>query len=197
MSPALGRRLRALAITGLLSSVVAGCGEPNKGGGFRMVTDSYSIRISPDPAPPRALEQVSWTVVVNDRETGKPIDAGQGRIFASSRDGKNIGNGFAPTEQVGTYTTKLFFVTAGSWAMGLEFRRDSLSRLERTGDWMQDVLSASEPGEFTLPSSTPTDTLVPDSMQRDSIRRELMRDSIGRDSIRRDSTSSEGAAAPR
>ncbi len=186
-----GRWARGVFAATVLVLVAGGCGEPRKGNEFKMVTDSYNIRVSVDPAPPRALEQISWTVVVNDRETGKPIDAGEGRIFASNRDGKNIGNGFAPTEQVGTYTTKLFYVTAGTWAMALEFRRDSTSVLERTSDWMQDVRSADEPGEFSLPQSVPTDTLVPDSAQRDSIRR---------DSARAGSTisePSEGAASPR
>ncbi len=186
-----GRWARGIVAATVAVLVAAGCGEPRKGNEFKMVTESYNIRVSVDPAPPRALEQISWTVVVNDKETGKPIDAGEGRIFASNRDGKNIGNGFAPTDRVGTYTTKLFYVTAGTWMMALDFRRDSTSVLERTQEWMQDVRSADEPGEFSLPQSVPTDTFVPDSAQRDSIRR---------DSARRDSTISEpteGAALPR
>lgn len=191
MSTAPDRWARGIVAATVVMLVASGCGEPRKGNEFKMVTESYNIRVSVDPAPPLALEQISWTVVVNDRETGKPIDAGEGRIFASNRDGKNIGNGFAPTEQVGTYTTKLFYVTAGTWAMALEFRRESTSVLERTQDWMQDVRSANEPGDFSLPQSVPADSVAPDSAQRDSIRR---------DSARRDTTNSElseGAASPR
>jgi hypothetical protein len=125
----------------------------SRGNEFKMATDSYSIRVSVDPAPPRALEQVAWTVHVTDRETGQPIDAGEGRIFASSRDGKNIANGFAKLEEVGAYRTTLFFITAGTWAMGIQFRRDSAAVLERTQDWTQDVRTGDEPGDFTLPSS--------------------------------------------
>jgi hypothetical protein len=99
------------------------------------------------------MEQVAWTVHVTDRETGQPIDAGEGRIFASSRDGKNIANGFAKLEEVGAYRTTLFFITAGTWAMGIQFRRDSAAVLERTQDWTQDVRTGDEPGDFTLPSS--------------------------------------------
>ena len=188
MSNAPGRWVRGWGAAALLAVAVAGCGEPRKGNEFRMVTESYSIRVIVDPAPPKALEQISWTVVVNDRETGRPIDGGEGRVFASSRDGKNIANGFAPTEEVGTYRTQLFFVTAGTWAMGIQFRRDSTAVLERTQDWTQEILSGDEPGEFTLPTSVPVDSTLPDSAQRDSIRR---------DSLRPDSTPSEGAAAPR
>jgi hypothetical protein len=31
--------------------------------------------------------------------------------------------------------------------MGIQFRRDSTQRLQRTNDWMQDVMQATEPGQ--------------------------------------------------
>ena len=40
--------------------------------------------------------------------------------------------------EAGTYKAKLNFVVAGTWAVAVRFRRDSLHPLERT-DWMQDV----------------------------------------------------------
>lgn len=178
MSVAAGRGAWRAALLALSVACVAGCtGGDRQSNAFRMTTESFSIRITPDPSPPRALEQVQWTVVVNDKATGLPIDGGEGRVFASSRDGKNIANGFAPTEQVGTYRTTLLYVTAGTWAMGVQFRRDSTQVLERTEDWTQDVLTGDEPGEYTLPSSQTPTPLV--------------------DSVRRDSTTSEGAAPPR
>jgi hypothetical protein len=178
VSAATGRGGVRVALCALTVVLAAACGggdrKPNE---FRMTTESFSIRITPDPSPPRALEQVAWTVVVNDRETGRPIDGGEGRIFASSRDGKNIANGFAPTEQVGTYRTTLFYVTAGTWAMGVQFRRDSTQVLERTEDWTQDVRTGEEPGEYSLPATrTPTQLI---------------------DSVRQDTTAPEGAAPPR
>lgn len=178
---------RSLLLGVLVSALaLAGCtGSDRKDNEFRLVTDSFNIRVTIDPAPPKALEQISFTVVVNDRETGRPIDVGEGRVFASSRDGHNIANGFAPTEQVGTYRTQLLFVTAGSWAMGIQFRRDSTQVLERTHDWMQDIRSADEPGEYTLPQSAPYEA---PSTSGDSVRR---------DSVRPDSTPSGAAAAPR
>lgn len=156
-----------VALFATASMAVAGCAtRESRGNEFKVATDSYSIRVSVDPAPPRALEQVTWTVHVTDRKTGQPIDAGEGRIFASSRDGKNIANGFAQLEEVGAYRTTLFFITAGTWAMGIQFRRDSTAVLERTQDWTQDVRTGDEPGDFTLPSSsTPTaaPSAAPDS----------------------------------
>jgi hypothetical protein len=148
----------------LLTACAGGRGDRNPAE-FRLATESFTIRVAPDPSPPRALEPITWTVVVTDKETGRPIDVGEGRIFASSRDGKNIANGFAPTDQIGTYRTSLFFVTAGTWAMGVQFRRDSTQVLERTEDWTQDVRSAAEPGEYDLPS---TGTPPVDSARRDS-----------------------------
>jgi hypothetical protein len=178
VSAAAGRGVWRAVRLALAVAFVTGCaGGDRKPNEFRMTTESFSIRITPDPSPPRALEQVQWTVVVNDKATGMPIDGGEGRIFASSRDGKNIANGFAATDQVGTYRTTLLYVTAGTWAMGVQFRRDSMQVLERTEDWTQDVRTGDEPGEYALPSTQTPTQLV--------------------DTVRRDSTAPEGAALPR
>ena len=180
MSRMPGRSARAMFAIGALAVLASACGGGRKENEFRMTTESFTIRVAVDPAPPKAVEQITWTVVVMDKETGRPVDMGEGRIFASSRDGKNISNGFARTDRVGTYTTKLFFVTAGTWAMGIQFRRDSTQVLERTQDWMQDVRSGDEPGEYTLPSVSPVPT-----------------DSAKPDSTRPDTSPPEGAAPPR
>ena len=39
-------------------------------------------------------------------------------------------------------------------AQGVQFRRDSTQKLQRTNDWMQEVLGAAEPGT-ELPKSRP------------------------------------------
>ena len=114
---------------------------------IRLWTDDYYIRVTSDPSPPRALERVAYTVVVQDKKTRQPIDIGEGRIFATNEDRKNTDNGFEKAEQPGTYRTTLFFATAGPWAMGVQFRRDSTQKLQRTNDWMQDVLQATEPSQ--------------------------------------------------
>ena len=111
----------------------------------RLVTDDLVIRVSFDPMPPRAIEDVTFRVVVSDRETGHPIEKGEGRIFATNEDRHSIANGLTPGAEVGTYYTTLRFVNAGPWAMGIQFRRDSTKRLQRTNDWMQDVLPDSGP----------------------------------------------------
>ncbi len=134
-----------------------------------MKTESFAILISPETRPTRALEPIYWTVVVHDRETGTPIQGGQGRIFATSKDRKSIANGLEETGQLGTYRTNLMYVTAGMWAMAMEFRRDSTLPLQRTQDWTQDIMSANEPGNFTTPASNVPDTTAlrkPDSTKR-------------------------------
>jgi hypothetical protein len=123
--------------------LVAACRPEPQQFTLRLDSDSYSFRVNADPLPPRARERTVYTVVVTDRKTKQPIEGGEGRIFASNAgpedpDRRTAWNGLAKAEQVGTYTANLNFVTAGNWAMALEFRRDSASRLERI-DWRQDI----------------------------------------------------------
>ncbi len=126
-----------------------------------MRTESFTILISPESRPTRALDPVYWNVVVHDRETGTPIQGGQGRIFATSKDRKSIANGLEETGELGTYRTNLMYVTAGMWAHALQFRRDSTLPLERTEDWTQDILAADEPGTITTPMSNVPDSSTP------------------------------------
>jgi hypothetical protein len=125
---------------------------------LKFVTDSFSVRISPESRPTRALEPVYWHVTIHDRKTGTPIQGGQGRIFATSKDKKTISNGLEETGELGTSRTHLMYVTAGLWAHGLQFRRDSTLPLQRTEDWTQDILAGDEPGE-----NIPTDVKTVDT----------------------------------
>ena len=152
-------RLSRMVVLAALPLLAAACeGDKRPRGELRFVTDSFQVRISPETRPTRALEPIYWRVVVHDRNTGTPIQGGQGRIFATSKDNKSIANGLEETGELGTYRTNLMFVTAGMWAMALQFRRDSLMPLQRTEDWTQDILSANEPGDFTPPGSSRPDT---------------------------------------
>ncbi|MCA0376480.1 MAG: hypothetical protein LCH84_12570 [Gemmatimonadetes bacterium] len=147
------RRLGA-AITcavGLLAGCDAGTPPKNE---LRLRTEDFTIRVSPETKPTRALEPIYWRVTVHDAKTGTPIQAGQGRIFATNRDMKTVANGLEETGELGTYRSHLMFVTAGMWAMAIQFRRDSLQPLQKTQDWTQDILSADEPGDFSVPQSS-------------------------------------------
>jgi hypothetical protein len=104
----------------------------------RQWSDNFAYRITVDPTPPRAIEDARYKVVVQDKKTGEPIETGQGRIFATSKDGANTDDGLQKGKEVGTYYGRLFFPTTGDWAIALQFRRDSTSKLERV-DWVQTV----------------------------------------------------------
>lgn len=147
----MNRARRAVVAMGLVALGIApaACTAPPSSDAktIRLWTDDYYIRVTSDPSPPRALEQVKYTIVVQDKKTRQPIDVGEGRIFATNEDRKNTDNGFEKAPEPGTYRTTLFFATAGPWAMGIQFRRDSTQRLQRTNDWMQDVAAATEPGQ--------------------------------------------------
>ena len=131
------------ATTKLLLAVLAltaACGGQSGPRPLRQLTDSYLFTITPDQLPPRAREDIRYKILVRDRESRQPIDAGEGQIFASNRDGASTWDGLERGPELGTYYGKLNFVTSGEWAIAIRFRRDSTSKLERT-DWMQDVLA--------------------------------------------------------
>jgi len=146
------RRAAAFLTAGLLLTG-CGAGAPPKNE-LRFKTDDFVIRVTPETLPTRALESTYWRVTVHDLETGLPIQGGQGRIFATNRDRKTVANGLEETGELGTYRSNLMYVTAGMWAMAIQFRRDSTQVLQKTQDWTQDILSADEPGDFTTPQST-------------------------------------------
>ena len=139
-----GSRFRRLASLVPLAAALA-CGPSQPNTDTRMWTDDMAFRISVDPLPPRARERIVYKVVVSDKKSGQPIEHGEGRVFAMSRDSTRVWDSLEPGPELGTYYATLSFVTAGEWAIGLQFRRDSTKPLERM-DWMQDVRGArSEP----------------------------------------------------
>jgi len=148
-------RVCAVFLLAVIGGVnVAACGSGTAPlNELRFVTDSFVVRVMVESKPTRALEPTYWRVIVNDVHTGKPIQGGQGRVFATNKDRKTVANGLEETGELGTYRTNLMFVTAGMWAMGLQFRADSTKALQRTQDWTQDILSADEPGDFSTPQS--------------------------------------------
>lgn len=149
----------AFAITA--GAFSAGCDAGRKNiRELRFRTDSFVIRVAPETIPTRALEPIYWRVIVHDRETGVPVQGGEGRIFATNKDMKTVSNGFEETGELGTYRSNLMFVTAGMWAMAIQFRRDSTMELQKTQDWTQDIREADEPG---MNIRTPVSTRVKDS----------------------------------
>ena len=133
-----------LAIS-LLAALSCGPSLPNTD--MRAWTKDFEFRISSDIVPPRALEQVHYSITVRDAKTLEPIANGQGRIFATNADGHTIWDGFSYGPEVGVYHATLMFVTSGTWAMNVQFRRDSTQALQKpVDDWRQEVSAAAEPG---------------------------------------------------
>ena len=133
-------RLTALAV---MCVAAAACGPNPRALENRQWSDSFAFRITVDPSPPRAIEDATYKIIVQDKKTGEPIETGEGRIFATSKDGANTDDGLAKGKEVGTYYGRLFFPTTGDWAVALQFRRDSTQRLERV-DWTQAVNNPSQ-----------------------------------------------------
>ena len=164
------RRARAVILVGTLGLLVAGadCGAPRRPE-IRQGTKTYLFNITSDPIPPHAREDVIYTITVRDRESNQPIDNGEGRIFATNADGKTSWDGFTYGPEVGTYHATITYVTAGEWAIGLEFRRDSTQVLERTLDWRQMVLNEVAP-TADVPGPAPDSLTVDTTTAPDSAR---------------------------
>jgi hypothetical protein len=139
MMPASITRLRALLALAFAITSAASCGGPPKRPELRQGTESYMFTITSDPIPPFAREPILYTITAKDRKTGQPIETGEGRIFANTREGARTYDGFRKAPQVGVYTAKLNYVSAEQWAVGIQFHSDSTKPLEKT-EWMQDVL---------------------------------------------------------
>jgi len=139
------RRGRALGCALLMFGTACGPSLPNTD--MRAWTPEFEFRISSDIVPPRALEQIHYSITVRDNKTHEPIANGQGRIFATNADGHSIYDGFSYGPEVGVYHATLMFVTSGDWAMNVQFRRDSTKALQKPdNDWRQTIDVASEPG---------------------------------------------------
>jgi len=134
---------------------LAACGGDNTPPPLRQLSMSYAYVIKPDDSPPHARQDIHYTIQIVDTKTRQPIENGEGQLFAGKpiEDSAPTGpqtktwDGLTYGPEVGTYHAKLNFVVAGTWAVALRFRRDSLHPLERI-DWMQDVLDE-------RPSKTP------------------------------------------
>jgi hypothetical protein len=147
-------RWRSTVGLGVLAAafgVAAGCKAPNpKEKGIRQGSESYLFTISADPMPPPAMEWINYTVVVRDRKTREPIQAGEGQFYAGHPMGPKAWDGMVYGPEVGTYHGRMRFIVSGQWSVNLRFRRDSLAAFEKS-EWMQDVIEAL-PYTDTLPT---------------------------------------------
>jgi hypothetical protein len=144
-------RIRAVVIAVVVVTggvISASCGRSEAGQREMFYfTKDYTFTITPTEAPPHAREPITYKVVIRDRDTHEPIQNGEGQIYSNNREGARTWDGFTYGPEIGTYYGKLNYVTAGLWAVGIRFRRDSLHPLEKI-EWYQDVLNE-------RPSATP------------------------------------------
>ncbi len=131
-------RMIRLSLVVAAIAFMAACSRGREPGTMPAYTDHYSMRISSEPMPPHAREPARYKLVVRDKDSGQPIEGGQGILYANTKDGASTWDTFVPGQELGTYYATLNFVVAGNWAMGLRFRRDSTQQLEQV-DWMQEV----------------------------------------------------------
>ena len=132
-------RISRAALVPILA-LLATCSRAPREAQLRLYSTSYSFNISSNESPPFAREATLYKIVIRDKESRQPIETGEGQIFASNEERANTWDGFAKGAELGTYYGKLNFVTAGTWAVAIRFRRDSLHGLERV-EWIQDVLN--------------------------------------------------------
>lgn len=133
-------RKSALIGTLAVAAALSACGGPDRSTEIRQWTDDLAFRISVSPMPPVAEDMATFKVIVQDKDTRQPIETGQGRIFATSPDRAQAGDGLAKGKEVGTYYAHIRFPVSGEWTVGMQFRRDSTKPLTRTQDWQQTVL---------------------------------------------------------
>ncbi len=136
--------LARLAVTAVVAIAITSCGPNPRLLDNRQWSDNFAFRITVTPSPPHDIEDATYKIVVQDKKSGEPIETGQGRIFATNKDGINTDDGLLKGKEVGTYYGRLRYPVTGDWAAAVQFRRDSTSRLERV-DWIQTVVSS--PGQ--------------------------------------------------
>jgi hypothetical protein len=133
------------AVSGVAIVLVAAIGACDGTGGrprgLRQATMSYHFTITQTQAPPHAEDSIRYSIVVLDKKTGQPVQAGEGQIWAGHPQGPRTWDGLTYGPEVGTYHGWLVYTIPGTWSVNVRFRRDSLQPLEAT-NWMQDVIDA-------------------------------------------------------
>lgn len=149
---------RAFAVLGTpVMIAIMACGPSEPATDIREWTDDMAFRISVSPLPPVSEGITTFKIVVKDKETGQPIETGQGRLFARNVEGAMVGNGLDKGKEVGTYYARVRFPVSGEWSVAMQFRRDSTKKLEDIQDWRQTVNPAPSPTRQlpASPDSTP------------------------------------------
>ena len=139
-----------LAILALAVAAAISCGPsqpPPKG--IPLYSDHYSMRLITNPERAHALEKTKYKIVVRDKQTGQPVDGGEGLLYGNTKDPDvKVWDSFVAGAEPGTYYATVEFVVADNWYMAIRFHKDSAQRLEQV-DWVQQVFA-----ERPFPDST-------------------------------------------
>jgi len=129
-----------LALLALAAAAAAACVKATEAPrGIPAYSEHYAIRITTEPERAHALEKTKFKVVIRDRQTGQPVDGGEGLLYGNTQDPDvKVWDSFVAGAEPGTYYATVEFVVATNWYMALRFHRDSTQRLEQV-DWTQQV----------------------------------------------------------
>jgi hypothetical protein len=127
----------AMVIAACQPGLPIGCIEKGTSGDMRLT-------LCADPPFPYARERIQYRAIVRDKDSGEPIESGEGQIYVTSPDGVTRYDALVPGEELGTYYGELNYLTAGTWGAAVRFRRDSTKALFEW-HWQQDVRSSRVP----------------------------------------------------
>ena len=109
------RRWHSLFLVALLA---AACRPGPRDLSMKFLTEDMELRVLPDPVPPRAREPVRYKIVISDKETGEPIESGQGQIFATSESNIDAFDPLVKGPEIGRIRHDAFH-NGGQWAMAI------------------------------------------------------------------------------
>ena len=126
-----GWSTRSIVPAVILLASLGACGGDNTPPPLRQNSMSYAYVIKPDDSPPHARQDVHYTIQIFDTKTRKPIEQGDGQLFAGKPIDPDVPSGpqsktwdgmtYGP--EIGTYHAKLNFVVPGLWAMAIRDRK--------------------------------------------------------------------------
>ena len=134
-----------LALVALVAAAAA-CGGPSgeQPHGIPVYSAHYAMRLITDPERAHARERTKFKIVVRDRQTGQPVDGGEGLLYGNTKDPDvKVWDSFVAGPEPGTYYATVNFIIADNWYMAIRFHKDSTQRLEQV-DWVQQVFAERE-----------------------------------------------------
>lgn len=128
----------------LAAAAAAACDGKNSAPpqGIRAYSEHYAMRIITEPERAHARERTTFRVVIRDKQTGQPVEGGEGLLYGNTQDtAVKVWDSFVQGAEPGTYYAKVNFIVATNWFLAIRFHKDSTQRLEQV-EWTQQVYAA-------------------------------------------------------